>query len=198
MDKIKVGVLLSGSGTNFQALIDACREVNFPAEIVSVGSNKLDAYGIQRGIDEGIHNFVAPYSDPKKIEYFATMFFKEHDVDLICLSGYMKILTKDFIEYWNGKILNIHPSLLPSFKGLHAQRQALEYGVKYSGCTVHWVVPDMDAGPIVGQNICPVLYDDTEESLSRAILIEEHKLYRSVLYKVAMQMLEDRKSSKNN
>jgi len=189
MNKIKIGVLLSGSGTNFQALANACADPNFPAEIVSVGSNKHDTGGIAKARDLGIHNWVAAYYQSYKVERFATMFFEEEGVELICLAGYMKLLTKKFIEHWNGKILNIHPALLPSFKGLHAQRQALEYGVKYAGCTVHWVIPDMDAGPIIGQRICPVVDGDTEETLSARILAEEHKLYSEALRTVALNML---------
>jgi len=189
MEKIKVGILLSGTGSNFQALLNACQEPNFPAEIVSVGSNKLNTGGIAKARAAGLDTFVANYRESHKVERFADMFFKEKGVDLICLAGYMKILTKEFIKEWNGKILNIHPSLLPSFKGLHAQRQAFEYGVKYSGCTVHWVVPEMDAGPIIGQRIVSVVDDDTEESLSKRILVQEHILYPEALNIIASTML---------
>ena len=111
-------------------------------------------------------------------------------VELICLAGYMEILSVDFIKHWERRILNIHPSLLPSFKGRHAQRQALEHGVKFSGCTVHYVVSEVDAGPILGQRCCPVLEDDTEETLSNRILVEEHQLYPEVLNSIAIEILE--------
>ena len=188
--KVKVGVLVSGTGSNFQALVDACKDKNYPAEIVCVGSNKLYADGISKALDEGLASFIAPFHNRKTLEKFINERFMANGVELICLAGYMEILSVDFIKHWERRILNIHPSLLPSFKGRHAQRQALEHGVKFSGCTVHYVVSEVDAGPILGQRCCPVLEDDTEETLSNRILVEEHQLYPEVLNSIAIEILE--------
>ncbi len=189
--RIKVGILLSGTGSNFQVLANACKRKYYNAEIVCVGSNKSDAGGIQIAIDEGLPNFVVKQKTNKAIEEAINKHFTKHGVELICLAGYMKLLSADFIKKWNGKILNIHPSLLPAFKGMHAQRDALEYGVKLTGCTVHWIIPEMDAGPIIKQQACSVFEDDTVEELTRRILIGEHLIYQEVLNNVTKEMLEE-------
>ncbi len=188
--KIRVGVLISGTGTNLKALILAAQRYSSPAEIVSIGSNKLGVPGLDLANVANIPYFVVQAKTNRNNEKLITRKFREERVDLICLAGYMKIVSTEFINEWDGRILNIHPSLLPSFKGLDAQKQALEHGVKLAGCTVHYVVPEMDAGPILGQRSCPVLDDDNVETLSERILDEEHKLYPEVLNKVAKEMLE--------
>lgn len=187
--KIRVGVLISGTGSNLQALIVASQAADFPAKIVTVGCNKLAALGLKWAETADIPYFVVQAKKQRDNERLITRKFREERVELICLAGYMKIVSTEFINEWEGKILNIHPSLLPSFKGLHAQKQALKAGVKIAGCTVHYVVSKMDAGPIVGQRSCEVFDKDHEATLSERILFEEHQLYPEALNTVALKML---------
>lgn len=188
MKKIRTAVLISGSGSNLQALIDAAADPAWPAEIALVVSNKADAYGLTRAEEAGIATAVVNHRDYDSREDFdaaldATL--REAGIELICLAGFMRILTREFTEAWKGWMLNIHPSLLPSFRGIHAQRQALEAGVKISGCTVHLVTPELDDGPILGQAAVPVKDGDTEETLSARILKAEHQLYPECVGKYA-------------
>jgi phosphoribosylglycinamide formyltransferase-1 len=175
-----IGVLLSGRGSNFEALaksVAAGRISN--AEISIVVSNREGAPGIQRAEARGIKTRVIPSKGLERETYDRQVaaVLNEHKVDLICLAGYMRLLSPFFVAAFPNRILNIHPSLLPSFPGLESQRQALEYGVKFAGCTVHFVDENLDAGPIVLQATVPVLDQDTEETLSDRILKEEHRIY---------------------
>ena len=165
---MRLGILLSGRGSNFEAIADA------GFEIAVVISNKKDAPGLEAARRRGLTALTVSFS-PADAQLIQVL--REHKVNLICLAGYMRLLSPEFVAAFRGKVLNIHPSLLPAFPGLHAQRQALEYGVKISGCTVHWVTEQMDAGPIVMQAAVPVEEGDTEESLSARILREEHRIY---------------------
>ncbi len=176
----RIGVLLSGRGSNFEALADSVAARRIPgAEIAIVISNREDAPGIQRAAERKIPARVIPSKGLQREDYDRLVAAALHEakVDLVCLAGFMRLLSPYFVAEFAGRILNIHPSLLPAFPGLEAQRQALEYGVKFSGCTVHFVDENLDAGPIVVQAIVPVEPDDTEETLSARILREEHRIY---------------------
>ncbi len=175
-----LGVLLSGRGSNFVAIAERIRRGDLAARVDLIVSNKADAAGLGAARDRGIESvFIDPRQYPTRVEYDLAVAdeLRARDVDLVCLAGWMRILTPEFIQQFPGRILNIHPALLPSFPGLHAQRQALEYGVKVSGCTVHFVDAGVDTGPIILQQTVPVHDEDTEESLSARILEREHDTY---------------------
>jgi phosphoribosylglycinamide formyltransferase-1 len=176
----RIGVLLSGRGSNFEALADSIAAGRIPgAEIVLVVSNREDAPGVARAEARGIPSRVIPSKGLQREAYDKLVVeeLKRAGVELVCLAGFMRLLSPYFIASFPQRILNIHPSLLPSFPGLEAQRQALEYGVKFSGCTVHLVDESLDAGPILAQAVVPVRDGDTEETLSARILAEEHRIY---------------------
>jgi phosphoribosylglycinamide formyltransferase-1 len=176
----RIGVLLSGRGSNFEALADSVAAKSIPdAEIAIVVSNRDGAPGIDKAKQRGIATRVLPSKGLERETYDRQVaaVLNEHKVDLICLAGYMRLLSPYFVASFPNRILNIHPSLLPSFPGLESQRQALEYGVKFAGCTVHFVDENLDAGPIVRQAVVPVLDNDTEATLSERILAEEHRIY---------------------
>lgn len=178
--KFKLAVLVSGQGTNLQALIDQIEQGALAAEIAIVVSNVKDAFALERAKNHGIKTvFLDPKSFANKKEFDGALIDRLQDeaVDLICLAGFMRILGKAFINRFASKIINIHPSLLPAFPGLHPQRQALEYGVKFSGCTVHFVDEGVDSGPIILQSVVPLYDSDDEETLSRRILEQEHIIY---------------------
>jgi phosphoribosylglycinamide formyltransferase 1 len=176
----RIGVLLSGRGSNFEALADSVAAGRIPhAEIAVVLSNRHGAPGIDKANQRGITTKVIPSKglEREAFDRQVVAVLNEHKVDLICLAGYMRLLSPYFVAAFPNRILNIHPSLLPAFPGLESQRQALEYGVKFAGCTVHFVDENLDAGPIVLQAVVPVLDNDTDTSLSERILAEEHRLY---------------------
>ena len=178
--KKRIGVLLSGRGSNFEALADSVSNGRIPnAEIAIVISNREGAPGIERAQARGINSRVIPSKGLEREAYDRQVVevLHEHKVDLVCLAGYMRLLSPYFVAAFPQRILNIHPSLLPSFPGLESQRQALEYGVKFAGCSVHFVDENLDAGPIVLQAVVPVKDDDTVETLSERILREEHRIY---------------------
>ncbi len=180
MKKTPVAVLVSGNGSNLQALIDACIAPDYPVKIVLVISNKEDAYGLKRAAEAGIAIQVIRHKDfPDREAFDAALHaaIVAGGAELVCLAGFMRILTAGFVGKWEGKMINIHPSLLPSFKGMHTHAEALATGVKIHGCTVHFVVPEMDSGPIVIQAAVPVLPDDTEASLAARVLKAEHQIY---------------------
>lgn len=184
MAKLKVGVLISGRGSNMAALIDAARADDYPAEIACVVSNRAGAAGLQTAKAAGIATAVVPHKgfpDRESFDRAVSAELEKHDVGLVALAGFMRIMSPWFPERWAGRLINIHPSLLPSFKGLHVQQQALDAGVRLSGCTVHFVISDLDAGPIIAQAAVPVLADDTDDSLSARILRQEHRLYPQVV-----------------
>jgi phosphoribosylglycinamide formyltransferase 1 len=179
----KLGILLSGRGSNFEAIADSAVAGRIDAEIAIVLSNKPNAKGLQRALERGIPAECIPSRGLEREEYdrMVVARLKQAQVGLVCLAGYMRLLSAYFVEQFPNRILNIHPSLLPSFPGLEAQQQALEHGVKFSGCTVHLVDEHLDAGPILAQAVVPVLDDDTEETLSARILTEEHRIYTEAI-----------------
>lgn len=182
--KRRVAVLISGSGTNLQALMDAAKENDYPAEIALVISNRAEAYGLVRAKNAGIETRMLSHKDFSSREAFDAKIDEmlgEHAIEYVCLAGFMRLLSAGFTEKWHGRMLNIHPSLLPAFKGAHAVQDALDAGAKKSGCTVHLVVPEMDAGPILMQAEVDILDDDTVESLSNRIHAQEHKIYPAAL-----------------
>jgi len=179
-----LGVLISGRGSNLQAILDAIDEGLLDAYVGIVVSNKNDAPGLERARKAGATTVVLSHEDYDSREAFDEAVLgrlSEHDVEVVCLAGFMRILSPVLVRAFPNRILNIHPSLLPAFVGLHAQKQALEHGVKVSGCTVHLVDEELDHGPILLQQTVPVLEDDTEETLSARILEQEHKLYTEAI-----------------
>ena len=178
--KFKLAVLVSGRGSNLQAIIDSIEKNNLAAEISLILSNVPDAYGLQRGKKHGLESvFLNPKKFFSRNDYEKKMIelLQTKSVDLVCLAGFMRILGKKFIEAFSGKIINIHPSLLPAFPGLNVQEKALEYGAKFSGCTVHFVNEKVDNGAIILQAIVPILDEDDVQSLSDRILEQEHIIY---------------------
>jgi len=178
--KKRIAILISGRGSNMLALSDAVNEGKIPnAEIAIVISDKADARGLQLAQERGIETRVVERRGRSREEHEREIIsiLRERQVDLVCLAGYMRLLSRCFVEAFRGRILNIHPSLLPAFPGLDAQRQALEHGVKLSGCTVHFVDETLDGGPIIVQRAVPVMEGDTVETLSARILEQEHRLY---------------------
>lgn len=179
-DRIRVGVLISGRGSNMEALARACRDPAFPATVAVVVSDVPGARGLEVARGLGLDASLVErrqYADRDGFERRIRQELQERHVELVCLAGFMRVLSGRFVEAYRERILNIHPSLLPAFPGLHAQRQALRHGVRYSGCTVHFVTAEVDAGPIVLQAVVPVEQDDTEETLAARILEQEHRLY---------------------
>ena len=176
----KIAIFLSGRGSNFKAIHDAILNGYINADIDLVFSNKKNAPGLQIAQERGLktlHLYPKDYSSPEDYDRILIREIKKREIDLICLAGYMKILTPVFCQAFLNRIFNIHPALLPSFPGLHVQKKAIDWGVRFSGATVHFVTPEVDMGPIVIQAVVPVLQDDTEESISDRILKEEHKIY---------------------
>ena len=183
-EPLRVGVLASGRGSNLQALLDATRAPDFPAHVVIVISDRERAQALERAAAAGVD---AVFFDPKaygdRAAYDGALLacLESHQVELVCLAGFMRILSPGFVLSLHGRLVNIHPSLLPAFPGLHAQRQALDHGAKVAGATVHFVDDGVDTGPIIAQASVPVRDDDTEASLSARILVEEHRLYPEVV-----------------
>ena len=178
MARLKVGVLISGSGTNLQALIDDCARADAESEIVLVLSNRSDAFGLTRAERAGLPHRVIDhegYDSREAFEQALTETLEASGVELVCLAGFMRVLTTDFVERWRDRLINIHPSLLPAFKGLDTHARAIEAGVRFAGCTVHFVRPDVDSGPIIVQAAVPVLPEDTVETLAARVLREEHR-----------------------
>ena len=180
MSRKRIGVLISGRGSNLGALIAAAHGPDYPAEIVLVVSNRPDAAGLTRAAKAGLATIVVDHKsfpDRHAFEDELDGTLRAAGVELLCLAGFMRVFTESFVERWAGRMLNIHPSLLPAFRGTDTHRQALAAGVLIHGCTVHFVTPDLDAGPIVAQAALRVLPGDTEESLAGRVLAEEHRLY---------------------
>jgi phosphoribosylglycinamide formyltransferase 1 len=184
----RVGILISGRGSNMAALIEAARAPDYPAEVVLVVCNRPGAPGLERAQAAGIKTVVIDHKGFPGREAFDAAVeaaLLAEGVDVVCHAGFMRIQSEAFAARWIGRQLNIHPSLLPSFKGLEPQRQALDAGVRISGCTVHFVTPELDSGPIVAQAAVPVLAGDTVETLAERILTAEHRLYPLALHLVA-------------
>lgn len=184
----RVGVLISGRGSNLQALLDAAADPRYPAVIGLVISNRADAYGLERARAAGVATAVIDHKAfPDRAAFDAAVdaALRDAGCELICLAGFMRIFTPGFVARWPERILNVHPSLLPAFTGLHVQRRAIESGATIAGCTVHIVTGDLDSGPIIAQAAVPVLAGDDEDSLSARILEQEHRLYPAALAWVA-------------
>ena len=182
--RVSVGVLISGRGSNLQALIDACAKPDFPAEIACVISNVANVEGLARAERAGIATHVIAHGEFKLREEFdmeLDAILTRDAVSIVCLAGFMRVLSDVFVEKWRGRLINIHPSLLPGFKGLDVHARVLASGARISGCTVHFVVPELDSGPVIAQAAVPVLANDTEETLSARTLAAEHRLYPHAL-----------------
>ncbi len=179
----RLGILISGRGSNFVAIADAIDAGRLDTEIAVVISNRPEAPGLAIARERGLHAVAIPSKGVPREEFDQKVAaeLRAARVDLVCLAGFMRLLTPGFIAEFHGRMLNIHPSLLPSFPGLHPQRQAIDYGVKVSGCTVHFVVDELDSGPIVMQAVVPVEGEDTEEALEARILKEEHRIYAEAI-----------------
>jgi len=181
MSRKRVAVLISGRGSNMAALIEAAKDKNYPAEVALVVSNKPDAGGLVTARTAGIATEVVDHArygkDRAAFERALQAVLKQHRIDIVCLAGFMRVLTPWFVGQWQNRMLNIHPALLPAFKGLNTHKRALEARVKMHGATVHFVVPEMDSGPIVAQGAVAVLPDDTEEKLAARVLAVEHRIY---------------------
>jgi phosphoribosylglycinamide formyltransferase-1 len=180
----RVAILISGRGSNMASLLEAARAPDFPAEITLVLSNRPDAGGLARAAEAGVEALAIDHkAHPDRESFEAAMdaALRERSIDLVCLAGFMRVLTPGFVKRWAGRMLNIHPSLLPLFRGTHTHQRALEAGVLVHGCTVHFVVPELDAGPIIAQAAVPVVPGDTEDSLAQRILVQEHVLYPQAL-----------------
>ncbi|WP_417429901.1 phosphoribosylglycinamide formyltransferase [Kiloniella sp.] len=190
MARLKVGVLISGRGSNLQALLDAAADPAFPAEIVLVISNVPDVAGLERAKKAGVATATVNHRDYKSRVDFdnaVTETLENSDVEFVCLAGFMRLVTKEFVEHWHNRMINIHPALLPLFPGLDTHQRALDEGCKLHGCTVHFVRHEMDSGPIVGQAAVPVLPEDTESSLAARVLTAEHRLYPECLKLIAQK-----------
>lgn len=186
--RVKTAIFISGRGSNMVSLLDACKSADFPAEAVLVLSNTADAAGLLAAQKAGIATRAIIRKNHASTDAYdaaVTAALVEHDVDLICLAGFMQLLSKNFVEMWRDRMINIHPSLLPSFKGLHSHERALERGVKFTGCTVHYVRYEMDTGPIITQAVVPVYSNDSAEKLAARVLDTEHRIYPHALKLVA-------------
>jgi phosphoribosylglycinamide formyltransferase 1 len=180
MAKLKLCVFISGRGSNLQSLIEACADDSYPAKIALVISNIDGIQGLERAKAAGIQTSVINtkgFNSPSSVDTSIIEAIKSFNVDLICLAGYMRILSDKFVDHWQDRMINIHPSLLPSFKGLDVQQRAIDAGVRFSGCTVHYVRREMDTGPIILQAAVPVMNNDSAETLAERILKQEHKIY---------------------
>lgn len=186
--KLKLGVLASGGGTNLQSIIDQCQQQQIDAEIVLVLCNNPDAGALQRAEKAGLPNTCInhrDFSDRASFDQAVVDALKAAGVELVVLAGFMRIISEVFVEAFPNRIINIHPALLPAFPGLHVQKKAIEYGARFSGCTVHFVDTGVDTGPIVIQAVVPILDDDTEDSLAARILKQEHKIYPKAIQLIA-------------
>ena len=196
--RVPLGVLISGGGTNLQAIIDAIEERGLAAQIRVVISNRSDAYGLTRARNDQIPTEIVEHESFAGREAFDQILIEKlqaHGVELVILAGFMRLLSPLFVRAFPNRTMNIHPALLPAFPGLHAQKQAVEYGVRFSGCTVHFVTEDCDQGPVIIQAVVPVFPGDTEESLTTRILHQEHRIYPMAirLYSEGRLRIEGRK-----
>ncbi|TNE66961.1 MAG: phosphoribosylglycinamide formyltransferase [Alphaproteobacteria bacterium] len=188
MRKLRLGVMISGNGSNLQALIDAAAAADYPARIVVVISNRPDAYGLERARKAGIDAICIDHKDFDAREPFEDRIHEvlsEHKVQLVCLAGFMRLLTPGFVNRWRDRMINIHPSLLPSYKGLHTHDRAIEDGVRFAGCTIHYVRAEMDNGPILMQAAIPIANGETPDSLAAKIHTYEHRMYPAAVKLIA-------------
>jgi phosphoribosylglycinamide formyltransferase 1 len=189
MNKKRVAVLISGRGSNMTALIEAAKEKDYPARIALVVSNRPNALGLARAVEAGVATVVVDHAlfgkDRQAFERALDDELQAHRIQLVCLAGFLRLLTPWFVNRWSGRMLNIHPALLPQFKGLDTHRRALDAGIERHGATVHFVVAEMDSGPIVAQDSVPVMAGDTEQALAARVLEVEHRIYPQALRAVA-------------
>jgi len=188
MARLKVAVLISGRGSNMRALVETCSTTDGPAEIVMVLSNVADAAGLKFAKDAGIPTMTIDqrhFPDRETFEHNITACLIDADVGLVCLAGFMRLLTASFVNTWRDRLVNIHPSLLPAYKGLHTHARVIADGARFTGCTVHFVRPEMDTGPIIVQASVPVAFDDDADSLARRVLDAEHQIYPLALRLIA-------------
>lgn len=191
--KLQLGVLASGSGTNLQSIIDACASGGIDAEVALVISNNPDAGALTRAADAGLPHTCINHRDFSSREHFDQAVvgaLQGAGVELVCLAGFMRLITEDFLAAFPGRVINIHPALLPAFPGLDVQRKAIEYGARFSGCTVHFVDGGVDTGPVIIQAVVPILDDDTPESLAARILLQEHQVYPRAIQLFAERRLQ--------
>ncbi len=191
--KLKLAVLISGRGSNLKSLIDACAAKDFPAEIALVISNKQNAPGLNFAKKAGIPMAILDhkkYDSREEFDKAMSAEIEKSGAKLVCLAGFMRLLSPWFVEKWHNKLINIHPSLLPAFKGIDVHKRVLESGVKTTGCTVHFVRPEMDSGPIIAQAEVPVFSGDTEEKIAARVLAEEHKCYPAAVKLIAEGRVE--------
>ena len=194
---MKIGVLISGRGSNLRALIESQENGTLGAEISTVISNVPKVMGLKIADDRQIENHVVDHKNYRSRELFENelnLILQSSDINLICLAGFMRILTSNFIKKWENKIINIHPSLLPAFKGLNTHERAIESGAKFTGCTTHFVYPDLDEGPIIAQSVVPISQNDTVKTLSAKVLAEEHKLYPATVNLISRDLVKVQKS----
>ena len=194
---MKIGVLISGRGSNLKALIESQENGSLGAEISTVISNVPKVMGLKIADEKQIENHVVDHKNYRSRELFEdqlTLILEASDINLICLAGFMRILTNNFIKKWENKIINIHPSLLPAFKGLNTHERAIESGAKFTGCTTHFVYPDLDEGPIIAQSVVPIGQNDTVKTLSAKVLAEEHKLYPATVNLISRGLVKVQKS----
>ena len=195
MSRVKVGILISGRGSNMAALIEAARAEDFPAEIALVVANKADSGGLEKARAEGVEALALnakAFADKTAFEAAIDAELRARGVEIVCLAGYMRILGAPFVEKWRGRMLNIHPSLLPCYKGLRTHERALAEGAREHGCSVHLVTPELDDGPILMQARVPVQSGDDAEQLAARVLVEEHRIYPEALALLARQVISQR------
>jgi len=188
---VALGILISGHGSNLQALIDACSDDNFPANIAIVISNNFNAYGLKRAAKANIPTKVVNHNCFGSREQYddkLAEILEGAGVELICLAGFMRILSKTFVDRWKNRIINVHPSLLPAFKGLNVHQRVIDAGVRFSGCTIHYVRSELDSGPIIVQSVVPVAFNDTPDTLSAKVLETEHRCYP-----IAVRLIAERR-----
>jgi phosphoribosylglycinamide formyltransferase 1 len=187
-EKKRVAILISGRGSNMASLLDAAAAPDYPATIALVLSNRPNAGGIARASEAGVATTVVDhkaYPDRESFERAMDAVLVEAGIEIVCLAGFMRVLTPWFVARWVGRMINIHPSLLPLFRGTHTHRQALDAGVRVHGCSVHFVVPELDSGPIIAQACIPVFPGDDEDALAARVLVEEHRIYPQALAQLA-------------
>ncbi|MHA3978563.1 phosphoribosylglycinamide formyltransferase [Halovulum sp. GXIMD14794] len=187
MSRTRVGILISGTGSNMVRLVESMQDDSHPAQAALVLSNRPDAKGLETAARLGVETAVVDHRGKSRPDFEAEIdaVLRDNGVELVCLAGFMRILTADFVRGWEGRMLNIHPSLLPLFRGLDTHARAIESGMAIHGCTVHEVVAELDAGPILGQAVIPILPEDTAESLAQKLLPVEHRLYPEALRRFA-------------
>lgn len=188
MRRVKTAVLISGNGSNLQALLDASRHHTYPAAITLVLSNKADAYGLTRAANAGVPTVTIShrdYADRESFDRAMDEALREAGIELVVMAGFMRILSDWFVAQWQGKLINIHPSLLPKYKGVNTHARALEAGDSEHGCTVHWVIPELDAGEIIAQSALAIHPDDTADTLQQRVHALEHRLYPEAVKQVA-------------